>query len=174
VPDAERGDEVIRGERVVLRPATVDDTAAIVEVLTRPGVAEWWPGETPESVRERFDDPEHHPFVVELDGRAVGFIQYYEEADPDYRHAGIDVALHPDWHERGLGTDAVRTLARWLVHTRGHHRLIIDPAAHNARAIRVYEKVGFRPVGVMRAYERGAGGTWHDGLLMDLLADELS
>lgn len=33
--------------------------------------------------------------------------------------------------------------------------------------------VGFRPVGVMRRYERGADGDWHDGLLMDLLADEL-
>jgi aminoglycoside 6'-N-acetyltransferase len=28
-------------------------------------------------------------------------------------------------------------------------------------------------VGVMRAYERGDDGTWHDGLLMDLLAGEL-
>jgi aminoglycoside 6'-N-acetyltransferase len=33
-------------------------------------------------------------------------------------------------------------------------------------------KVGFRPVGVMRACERGVDGTWHDGLLMDLLRGE--
>jgi aminoglycoside 6'-N-acetyltransferase len=50
---------------------------------------------------------------------------------------------------------------------------VIDPAADNAAAIRAYEKVGFRPVGVMRQYERLPGGEWHDGLLMDLLADEL-
>jgi aminoglycoside 6'-N-acetyltransferase len=37
----------------------------------------------------------------------------------------------------------------------------------------VYEKAGFRPVGVMRRYERDAlGGDWHDGLLMELLAGE--
>ena len=42
------------------------------------------------------------------------------------------------------------------------------------RAIRAYGKVGFRPVGAMRRYERGPDGTFHDGLLMDLLADELS
>lgn len=167
-------DEAIQGERVVLRPATVDDAATIVAILIRPGVAEWWPGETLETVREQFDDPEHHPLLVEVDGRAAGYIQFYEEADPAYRHAGIDVALDPEFHGRGLGTDAVRTLARWLVRTRGHHRVVIDPAAHNTRAIRVYEKVGFRPVGVMRAYERGADGTWHDGLLMDLLADDLT
>ena len=77
-------------------------------------------------------------------------------------------------HGQGLGRDAVRTLARYLVHERGHHRLVIDPAADNVAAIRCYAAVGFRPVGVMRRYERDVDGTgWHDGLLMDLLADDL-
>ena len=53
----------------------------------------------------------------------------------------------------------------------GPHRLSIDPAAANARAIAAYAKVGFRPVGVMRRYQRLADGTWVDALLMDLLAD---
>jgi len=56
---------------------------------------------------------------------------------------------------------------------RGHHRLTIDPAADNLAAIRAYEKVGFRTVGVMREYWRAPDGTWHDGLLMDLPAAEL-
>ncbi len=67
----------------------------------------------------------------------------------------------------------MRTLATHLIDDLGHHRLTIDPAADNAAAIRAYEKVGFRPVGVMRRYERGSDGTWHDNLLMDLLAAEL-
>ena len=142
-------------------------------MLAHPEVARWWPNETLEHVRATIESGTEHSFVVELDGRAVGVIQYWEEADPEYRHAGIDVALHPDVHERGLGTDAVRALARHLIRDRGHHRLTIDPAAANARAIRCYEKVGFRPVGVMRRYERGGDGTWHDGLLMDLLAEDL-
>jgi aminoglycoside 6'-N-acetyltransferase len=41
-------------------------------------------------------------------------------------------------------------------------------------AIRSYAKVGFRPVGVMRQYERGGDGRFHDGLLMDLLRGELA
>ena len=88
--------------------------------------------------------------------------------------ASIDIYLDPAVHGRGLGTDAVRTLARHLIVDRGHHRLVIDPAADNAAAIRFYSNVGFRPVGLMRRYERDLDGTWHDGLLMDLLADELS
>jgi aminoglycoside 6'-N-acetyltransferase len=104
----------------------------------------------------------------------VGVIQAWEEADPAYRHAGLDLALHPGVHGRGLGPEAIRTVARWLFDARGHHRLTIDPNAANERAIRAYRSVGFRPVGRMRAYEWDAAhGRWSDGLLMDLLRDEL-
>jgi aminoglycoside 6'-N-acetyltransferase len=112
-------------------------------------------------------------FVIEHDGRVAGAIQWSAEDETDYRHAGIDIYLDPTLHGRGLGADAVSTLAKHLIADRGHHRLVIDPAADNTAAIRCYAKVGFRPVGVMRRYERGLDGTWHDGLLMDLLADEL-
>jgi aminoglycoside 6'-N-acetyltransferase len=61
-----------------------------------------------------------------------------------------------------------------LFEYRGHHRITIDPAAHNKPAIRSYQRVGFRSVGVMRRYERSADGSWHDGLLMDLLPEDLS
>ena len=74
----------------------------------------------------------------------------------------------------GLGQDVVRTVARWLIEERGHHRVTIDPSAANERAIAAYRRVGFRVVGIMRRYERGPDGTWHDGLLLDLLADELT
>ena len=67
----------------------------------------------------------------------------------------------------------MRTLARWLFEDRGHHRITIDPAAANERAIRSYEGVGFKRVGVMRRYERGTDGDWHDGLLLDLLPEDL-
>ena len=114
------------------------------------------------------------PFAVEAAGQLVGLIQYWEEADPDYRHAALDLFLDPAWQGRGLGADALRTLARHLFQQRGHHRLTIDPAAHNQRAVRAYQRVGFRPVGVMRRYERGPDGSWHDGLLMDLLPEDLT
>lgn len=119
-------------------------------------------------------DPDTQTFVVEHAGRVVGAIQWSAEDEPDYRHASIDIYLDPAVHGRGLGADAVRTLARHLIADLGYHRLVIDPAADNAAAIRCYEKVGFRSVGVMRQYERGSDGIWHDGLLMDLLAGELT
>ena len=95
---------------------------------------------------------------------------FSEELDPDYRHASLDIALATRAHSQGLGSEALRVAARHLFDERAHHRITIDPAADNAKAIRAYERVGFRPVGLLRSYERGADGTWHDGLLMDLLA----
>jgi aminoglycoside 6'-N-acetyltransferase len=167
---------VLRGEHVKLRPLRLGDRPRIGEILADPTVAAWWDSRGPEvSLRETFedDDPNTAYFAIEADGEVVGSIQFHEELEPDYRHAGIDMFLASTAQGRGLGTDALRTLARYLIQVRGHHRLTIDPAAANERAIHVYGKVGFRPVGIMRRYERGPNGEWHDGLLMDLLAEEL-
>jgi aminoglycoside 6'-N-acetyltransferase len=164
----------LRGERVLLRPLTPADVPAVAAIQAQPGVARWWGEPTEEDLREKADGREGVvALAIELDGKLVGLIQYHEEEDPMYRHAGIDLFLAEQVHRQGLGTDAIRTLASYLIRERGHHRLVIDPAADNAAAIRAYENVGFRPVGVMRQYERLPGGDWHDGLLMDLLADEL-
>src|SRR5215210_4564401 len=108
-------------------------------------------------------------FVVEVDGQVIGAVQYGEVEDPMYRSASIDLYLTTPRHGQGLGSEAVRVLARHLIEERGHRRLTIDPAVDNAAAIRAYEKVGFRPVGVMRSYEQGPDGTFHDGLLMEIL-----
>jgi aminoglycoside 6'-N-acetyltransferase len=162
------------GEQVRLRPLVPADRNRLVEILSDPSVVEWWDTRGPQvSAEELIADDEVTAFAVEVDGEVAGSIQYAEEEDPDYRHAGIDIFLDSRFQGRGVGTDAVRTLARYLLEVRGHHRLTIDPSASNARAIHTYAKIGFRPVGVMRQYERGPDGTFHDGLLMDLLAGEL-
>jgi aminoglycoside 6'-N-acetyltransferase len=165
----------LRGNRVVLRPLAESDVDRIVELGADPGVAPWWPGLTPEYVGEKARGEDHDVtvFAIVVDGEVAGMIQYHEETDPEYRHAGMDLFLGAPYQDRGLGTDAVRTMARHLVRDLGHHRLTIDPAAHNERAIRCYEKVGFRRVGVMREYWCDADGVWRDGVLLDLLASEL-
>jgi aminoglycoside 6'-N-acetyltransferase len=166
---------VLDGELVRLRPMVESDRRALEEVLADPTVVEWWDTRGPENSATELIAGERGWFVwaIDVDGRLAGSIQATEEADPDYHHAGIDIFMSAPFQGRGIGTDAVRTVARWLFEARGHHRLTIDPAAANARAIRTYEKVGFRPVGVMRQYERGVERTFHDGLLMDMLRGEL-
>ena len=119
-----------------------------------------------------WDEPQSTRFVIELDGRVAGMVQFYEEPEPKYRHASIDLFLDPALHGRGLGTEAVRRVVRHLIDDRGHHRITIDPAVANGAAIRTYEKVGFERVGVMRGYERDVDGDgWRDGLLMELVVN---
>jgi aminoglycoside 6'-N-acetyltransferase len=164
----------LRGEQVVLRPLAAEDVEAVARIQAEPGVARWWGDPELSKLHDKAAGrDECTAFAIEVDGQVAGLVQYHEEDEPMYRHAGIDVFLSEAFHGRGLGSDAVRTLALHLVHDRGHHRLVIDPAASNVAAIRAYERAGFKPVGVMRQYERLPGGDWHDGLLMDLLADEL-
>ncbi|HXC77890.1 MAG TPA: GNAT family protein [Candidatus Acidoferrum sp.] len=166
----------LRGARVSLRPATPGDVPVLAAIRATPEVFRWWRGgaDMVSEVAADIEEADATTLAVELDGRVVGAIQWSAETEPDYRHAGIDIYLDPAVQGRGLGTDAVRTLARHLIVDQGFHRLVIDPAADNAAAIKCYSKVGFRPVGIMRKYERGSDGTWHDGLLMDLLAEELA
>ena len=164
---------ILEGDRVRLRPATKRDAAHLLSILQETEVARRWGNFDDAEVQEQFVDVEH-AFAIEVDGEVVGAIQFDEEDDPMYRHASVDLFVSTAHHGRGIGSDAVRTLARHLLEERGHHRLTIDPAADNAAAIAAYEKVGFRRVGVMREYERGPDGRWHDGLLMEVLAGELT
>jgi aminoglycoside 6'-N-acetyltransferase len=167
---------VLRGERVLLRPLEERDVAGLAGILAEPSVAEWWGAWDTARVRAELLDQSDEDTVlaVEVAGELAGLVQWYEEPDPQYRHAALDISLGTAHQDKGLGREALALAVAHLVEVRGHHRLTIDPAAHNERAIRAYSAVGFKPVGVLRRYERGPDGGWHDGLLMDLLADEFA
>lgn len=168
-------DLVLAGRLVRLRRVEAGDHARLTAILSEPSVSRWWtaPSESG-AAADWLEDDGTIKLVIEHDGLVVGSLQVDENLDRDYRQAAIDLFLTGEAQGRGLGPDAIRAVARYLFDERGHHRLTIDPSAANDRAIRAYAKVGFRPVGLMRQYERGPDGTWHDGLLMDLLAGELT
>jgi aminoglycoside 6'-N-acetyltransferase len=155
---------------VTLRPVAPGDEAELLRIHTTAEVRRWW--DEPE---EKFpwDEPTSTRFTIEADGAIAGLIQYWEENELKYRHAGIDLFIDPQLQGRGIGSEAVAQVVRLLLDERGHHRITIDPALANAAAIRAYEKAGFKPVGVMREAERdGERGGWRDCLLMELLASE--
>jgi len=137
----------LQGARVTLRPPAGADVPELARIRTTEQVHRWWRGgdDMTKAVTEDLEQPDVETFVIEHETKIVGAIQWQAETEPDYLHASIDIYIDPAVHG----------------------------AADNAAAIRCYSKVGFKPVGVMRRYERGDDGAWHDGLLMDLLADEL-
>lgn len=165
----------LRARRVRLRPLVPADRERIGTILAEPEVARWWVHDAHAiTLAGLFDEDEAEVrLAIEIDGTVAGMIQFGEETESDYRHASIDLFVGTGWQGQGIGPEAIRLLAGYLFEARGHHRITIDPAAANERAIRAYEKVGFRRVGVMRRYERGADGHWHDGMLMDLLREDL-
>lgn len=157
---------------MLLRAGYPGDADALARIRKEPEVVRrWGDANIEEEIQEQFIGAENG-FVIEMDGEIVGAIQYGEEDEPMYRHANVDIFLTTSHHGQGLGPEVIRILARHLFGERDHHRLTIDPAVDNAPAIRAYERVGFRRVGIMRSYERGLDGSWHDGLLMEMLREE--
>jgi aminoglycoside 6'-N-acetyltransferase len=159
----------LSGPRVQLVPVAPEHQERLGELRLEPEVRRWWQDPQDDWLAE---EPDTVKYTVLLDGEVIGVAQWYEETDPMFRHAGIDLFLDPAVHGRGLGTETVRVLCAHLIDDHGFHRLVIDPEAENEAAIASYRKVGFRPVGVMRRYSRDRFGVWKDGLLLELLADE--
>lgn len=157
---------VLRGERVALRPLRPDDREPLRALHRDPGVMRWW---APMDADFPFDEEPHMTrLVVEVDGAPAGIVQFTEELEPSYRSAAIDLFLGDAFQGRGLGREALRVVVDHLVRDRGHHRITIDPAAHNVAAVRCYAAAGFGTVGIMRAswldHETGA---WTDSVLME-------
>ncbi len=133
--------------------------------LNRPHIVEWWGGD---AQRPTLADvlADYHPdalareqvtaYIAMLGDQPIGYAQSYvamgsgggwwdDVTDPGIR--GIDQSLaEPDLLSRGLGTQLVKALVAHLFSDPAVTAVQTDPAPHNARAIRCYEKAGFRTV----------------------------
>ena len=151
---------------IEFRPLTAADLTLLHEWLLRPHVAEWWPfGTTLEEVRDEYGDcvtgaDPTRCYIAYADGAPIGFIQAYspvqahadgwwlDEHDPNVR--GIDQFLaNADQLDRGLGTRMIRAFVDRLFDDPSVTRIQTDPDPRNARAIRCYQKVGFRAARVL-------------------------
>jgi aminoglycoside 6'-N-acetyltransferase len=153
---------------IAVEPMRAEHADRIRELRATPEVVRWWePG--PDGWPERTREPVEQ-LVVLVDREIAGYVQYAEEPDPDYRHADVDIFLAPEQQGRGIGPEALRMVVRDLVEERGHHRITLSTHPDNERAIRCYEKVGFRRVGVLRKAARSSvTGDWENELLMELV-----
>jgi aminoglycoside 6'-N-acetyltransferase len=109
------------------------------------------------------------PCILEHNDTPVGYMQYYPVSTGGYGIEavegvfGVDLFIgEPTLWDRGIGTRALKMLVRHMFSTLDAARVVIDPVVTNERAIRCYEKSGFRRVKVLPRAEL------HEGELRDV------
>jgi RimJ/RimL family protein N-acetyltransferase len=105
------------------------------------------------------------------DGTLIGSCQL-RNVDPVHRSAELQIRIGElAERDQGFGTEAVRQLVRFGFRDLNLHRVYLNVFAHNARAIRAYEKVGFRQEGVLKEAAH-IDGRYVDVVTMAILRDE--
>jgi len=107
-------------------------------------------------------------FVCETDGRLVGVVLGHRGVARRTRHSlYIVIGVLQAWVGRGVGRSLLEALEGWAV-ARGLHRLELNVAVENPRAIALYEKFGFEREGVKR-HSRKLDSGYSDELYMSKL-----
>jgi RimJ/RimL family protein N-acetyltransferase len=106
------------------------------------------------------------------DDRLIGFVGLWVRSwTSGEGGVGIGIGERANW-SKGYGTDAMRLMLRYAFAELNLSRVSLEVFAHNTRAIRSYEKAGFRREGVQREWARRDGRRW-DVVSMGILADEM-
>lgn len=151
---------------IALRPLREEDLPLLHRWLNEPHVARWWGEEQPSLAQvlaqyhpEVMAAERVQPFIAMLGDQPFAYAQSYvamgsgdgwweEVDDPGIR--GIDQSIGESaLLDRGLGTRLVRAMLEKLFADPAVTQVQTDPAPDNARAIRCYEKAGFRRVGTV-------------------------
>ncbi|MER6494535.1 GNAT family protein [Streptomyces griseorubiginosus] len=168
---------LLTGERTVLRPFTAADAEGMAEIIEDPEVLHFTG--TPsgdlnlERLRSWYGSRSEQTDRLDLavtdraTGELVGEVVLYEW-DAHARSCTFRTLIGPRGRGRGLGTEATRLVVGHGFGYLGLHRIELEAYGHNARALRVYEKVGFVVEGVRREADL-RDGQWVDWVVMGLL-----
>jgi aminoglycoside 6'-N-acetyltransferase len=176
VVTADNRDELVLDEDIAIRRMRDDpkDYGLLARWLTDERVLEFYNGRDDprpyERVLRRYrprvrgQEPVR-PCIIEREGRAIGFIQYYpvgHHKDYDLANAtgtyGADMFIgEPELWGQGIGARALAGLVAYIFQELDCRRVVLDPHVTNLRAIRSYEKAGFRKVKVLPRHELHEG-----------------
>ncbi|TXS44681.1 GNAT family N-acetyltransferase [Streptomyces sp. OR43] len=138
----------VDGDLTRLVPTSEDDLHLLAGWFADPGFVEHWGGVpvSREEVAAKYVGrrrPEVESFLVLARGEPVGYAQYWYAGTAE---GGLDLVLVAGARGRGLGPDAARALTNHVCGTLEWQRVTVDPAVTNVRAVRAWEKAGFRRV----------------------------
>ena len=175
---------IYRNDKITVRSITEADQQLLVDWLSNPEVLQYYEGrDRPhdfEMVRERFylEDDETR-CIVEYEGRAIGYIQFYQLADDsrqEYGYTDADGIIfgmdqfigEPDYWNRGIGKQLVSSMRDYLVYQHQADKVVMDPQTWNARALACYEQCGFVKKKLLKEHEL------HEGQFRDCWLIEFS
>ena len=149
---------IIRGEKVVLRPMTIDEIPIFYKWATQSEATPFWYGELYgdhiPTYEEFIQDWKEYYFngstpgkgrsyVILVGDKAIGQINY-NEVNRENNSVELDIIIAEDVDKnKGYGTDALKTLAKYLFQNMNIQLCWIEAITKNPRAMRAYEKAGF-------------------------------
>lgn len=122
----------------------------MLEWLSKEHVKQWWNDgdDTLEKVASHYEAKSSDVvrFILvetdEDDEKPIGYFQYYFIPDGSI---GIDQFIgEEDYINKGVGEKAIRMFVELIMERHKPTRIILDPSPDNKRAIKCYEKVGFK------------------------------
>ncbi|WP_416149824.1 GNAT family N-acetyltransferase [Salipaludibacillus sp. HK11] len=108
--------------------------------------------------------------IVEFDGNEIGYIQFYKLDDETKKEYGyLDKNIYGtdqfigevEYWNKGIGTLLVTSMVKFLIEHKKADRVVMDPQTRNTRAIKCYEKSGFKKVRILPKHEL------HEGIYQD-------
>ncbi|MFJ8526802.1 GNAT family N-acetyltransferase [Bacillus sp. NPDC094106] len=161
-----------------IRYVLEDDANIISKWLTNSEVLQYYEGrdkpQSPEKVRTHFtynSKSDEKRCLVEYAGEPIGYIQMYP-IDSEWKELygyrenqnvwGMDQFIgEPIYWNGGIGTELVQAMVTYIIDELGAEAIAMDPRVANERAIRCYEKCGFKKVKKLKEHEL------HEGKLED-------
>lgn len=170
--------EILKGKDVSLRLLTKEDKILLLKWLTNERVLNFWEGKTAVFDLARIEEDFYVEeegltrAIIEYKGQAIGYCQMYkldEEALKEYEYEsrnkvvyGLDQFIgEPEYWGKGIGTEFMKLVLGYIFNIKGANTVVLDPHTDNLRAIRCYEKVGFKIVKTLPKHEL------HDGEMVD-------
>lgn len=170
--------QIFHSNELNVRELELKDAALLAKWLSDPEVLAYYEGrDRPhdlERVIEHFfnDDHDVTRCIVQCRGKDIGYIQFYKIGEDEiaaygYRDYngqvyGMDQFIgETSYWNQGIGTQLVKETVKYLIRLRGATKVVMDPQAWNARALRVYEKCGFVKKKYLERHE------WHEGEFRD-------
>ena len=170
------------GEKVRLRPYVKEDTELVWKLINDPEIKRYLvPGipypftltDEEKWIMSQSATRDTYSFAIEdkATGRYLGGCGVNQV---DWKNSRVMVGIfigEKDFLGKGYGTDAMKTLVRFVFEEMNINKIKLEVYAFNERAIKSYRKCGFTIEGTLRQ-EVFRGGQYHDAHIMSLLRSE--